>query len=292
MKWIGYIVYFVASIASISPLLGADWKSLNERADETTYTEAIQRLQGRTPAQDDLYIAGLAALKESHIDEACVFFQEIAHNDATWAGAQWGTAECLRRKRQYDRSIAVLQDIIKKDPAFAPAYISLAYIRYTQTDFLEASHLAYQVIRLGEGSVDSSTIVQAYALYAGAKGMLAHFGGPITKIVHGRAVLPYLKKAESLQPASASVLFGLGSYFLLVPKVFGRNIDQAERYLLAARDTDPFFVDTYVRLAQVYKIKGDDQRYHEYLDKALAIEPEHEIALDVKNGRCSFICPE
>lgn len=271
----------------------AEWKKLHERAEAAIDPQAIlQRVQDHAATDDDLYIAGLTAMKMYRNDEAEDIFRQILKRNPVMIEAQWGIAECLRRKRQYDRSIGLLEDLITKNPQFAPAYISLAYIRYIQTDFAETARLAFHVLRLGKEEADIATIVQAYSLYAGTKGMLAHFGGPISKIMHGRAVLGYLKKAESLQPSALPVLFGMGSYYLLVPKAFGRDLDQAERYLLAARDADPHFTDTYVRLAQVYKLKGDSRLYRDTLEKALTLDPEHEIALDVKNGRCKFICPE
>ncbi len=120
--------------------------------------------------------------------------------------------------------------------------------------------------------------------------MIAHYGGPLSKIINGTAVLPSLKAAEKLQPESAGVKFGLGSFYLLAPTLAGGDLERAEAYLKKAIEIDPLFVDAYVRLGQLYKIKGDSVRYNEYLNKALKIDSQNELALDIKNGKCKFIC--
>jgi len=82
----------------------------------------------------------------------------------------------------------------------------------------------------------------------------------------------------------------LGSYYLLAPKAVGQNTKLAEAYLSESISRDPLFADAYVRLAQVYAIKGEVQKRNQYLNKALEIDPQNELALDTKSGRCKFIC--
>ena len=120
--------------------------------------------------------------------------------------------------------------------------------------------------------------------------MLAYYGGPFAKMLHGTAIFPNLKKAERLQPDSPAVLFGLGSFYFLSPKIIGGNINKAEEYLKKAIAGDPLFVDAYVRLAQVYKNKGEREKYNEYMQKAMKIDPENALAFDEKSGKCKFIC--
>ncbi|HQP91160.1 MAG TPA: hypothetical protein PLU24_00615, partial [Candidatus Omnitrophota bacterium] len=124
-----------------------------------------------------------------------------------------------------------------------------------------------------------------------AKGMLAHYGGPVSRMVNGLAVAGYLKAGERLQPDKPAVIFGIGSYYLLAPPVAGRDIDKAEKYFKKAINADPLFSDVYVRLAQVYQMKGRPEDYKKYIDKALSVDPGNEIALDVKSGKCRFVCP-
>jgi tetratricopeptide (TPR) repeat protein len=146
------------------------------------------------------------------------------------------------------------------------------------------------VIQQGEDKVDLSNYARAYAMYAGAKGMLAHYGGIFSKAIDGLAVKTNLDKAQKLKPDSPAVLFGLGSYYLLAPVVAGGNKAKAEEYLNKTVETDPLFADVYVRLAQLARIKGDKKKYDYYLNKALETDPGNELALDTLSGRCKFIC--
>jgi len=152
--------------------------------------------------------------------------------------------------------------------------------------------LAHKVLDMGEKRVDLSNRVRAYLMLGGAKGMIAHYGGPFSKLINGTAVLPTLKSAQKLQPDSAGVLFGLGSFYLLAPRLAGGDIAIAEDYLQRAIKADPLFADAYVRLAQLYKAKGQMQKYSEYLAKALEIDPANEVALDTESGACKFACPD
>ena len=103
--------------------------------------------------------------------------------------------------------------------------------------------------------------------------------------------MPNLKTAQQLQPKSAQVMLGMGSFYLLAPRLVGGDLAKAQIYLNKGIQIDPLFADIYVRLAQLYKIKGDKEKYDFYLNKAGQIDPQSELLLDVKSGKCKFICP-
>ena len=122
--------------------------------------------------------------------------------------------------------------------------------------------------------MDLSNYTRAYLIIGGSYGMLAKYGGPLSKVFNGTQVLPNLKKAQALQPDSAAVLFGLGSFYFLAPAIAGGNINKALGYLMRAVVVDPLLADAYVRLAQVYRMKGDNANFEKYLNRALQIDPE------------------
>jgi tetratricopeptide (TPR) repeat protein len=196
----------------------------------------------------------------------------------------------LRRQHKISEAQNLLNEVLKKQPEFYPAAISLAYAKYIQMDFEGSVRLAKRVIEAGRENSDLSNYVRAYCIYAGAKGMIAHYGGPLSKLINGTAAKPNLDKAEKLQPDSPGVLFGLGSFYLLAPKLVGGDKVKSEEYIKKAIKADPNFADAYVRLAQIYKIKGDIVAFHKYLDKALEIDPGNDLALDFKSGACKYIC--
>jgi len=223
-----------------------------------------------------------------------LFFSFLAFN-CCWAiiddmEVKWGEAEALRREHKLKQAEELLKEVIKAKPDFSSAYISLAYIKYIQTDFEESVKLAAKVIQQGRDIVGLSNYVQALVSYAAAKGTIAHFGGLLSKISNGNAAKRSIKEAEMLQPQAPVVMYGLGNYYLLAPGIAGGDMEKAGEYLNKAIEADPLFVDAYVRLAQFYQLKGDNEKFKMYLEKALAIDPENELALDIKNGTCKFIC--
>ncbi len=270
---------------------GFDWKKLHEEADTiNSFQELLTRAQAQADTPEKFYLSGLVYLNEYKHAEAFDAFSRAVNLDNKTLELKWGIAEVLRRQHKEAESRALLEEIIKAAPGFAPARISLAYIEYIQGEYDRSVALARQVIDRGQAQVDKSNYVRAYLLVAGGKGMIAHYGGPLSKVINGTAVLPYLKKAQALTPDAAGVLFGLGSFYLLAPSLAGGDRAKALEYLEKAVAADPYFADAYVRLAQVYKIKGDSRKYDLYMKRALEIDPGNDLALDAQNKKCKFIC--
>lgn len=269
---------------------GLDWKNLHEAADKIDISQAVSAVEKSPDSVNDLYVLALVYLNVHQDNEAESAFVKIAKLSPEVVEAQWGLAEVYRRKHNVHDAETMLEAVVVSHPRFAPAHISLGYIKYNKMEFERAVSLASEVIRQGKDNVDLSNYVRAYLLTAGSKGMIAHYGGPLSKLINGTSVLSTLKKAESLQPDAAAVLFGLGSFYLLAPSLAGGNLQKAQVYLEKALHADPGFVDIYVRLAQVYQRKGDSAQYEQYLGKALAIDPQNELVLDIKSNTCKFVC--
>jgi len=271
--------------------LALDWKPLHERADLIGLAEAEAEVAKAPDSPDKLYLLGLVYINLRQDDKAEQVFEKMLKLDDKSVEASWGKAEVLRRRHELGKSALILEDLIKKRPDYPPSYISLAFLRFVQLDFNQSARLVSEVIRMGRKKVDLTNYVLAIALYGGSKGMIANRGGPLSKLINGTAVLSNLKKAQKLQPDSLAALFGLGGYYLLAPSLAGGDVNLAIEYLEKAVKVDPRFADVYVRLAQAYKVKKDNRKYQFYLKTAMEIDPGNEFALDVKSGKCSFICP-
>lgn len=290
MRRISLIALFFV-LVSFCTAGAAGWKELHEKADTIKFEDALTLTQNNPDSTDDLYVLGLVYLNQHKDKEALAVFEKILSFKPDEITAEWGRAEVLRRQHKYNASEQILEKIIASNPEFAPSYITLGYMKYREFKLDEAVRLAQRVIEMGRDAVDLSNYTRAYLLYGGTKGMIAHYGGAFSKIINGTSVFPNLKKAQKLQPKSAAVLFGMGSFYLLAPSLAGGDMEKAEEYLKDALEADPLFPDVYVRLAQVYKIKGDNDKYEMYLNQALEIDPKNELALDIKAGTCKFICP-
>jgi tetratricopeptide (TPR) repeat protein len=273
-----------------TPAYSLDWKVLHEQADNLSLTEASQALNKDSRSVSKKYTLGLVYLRLHQDQAADEIFHQLSADDPDLIQAKWGQAEVLRRGHKSSAAEKLLDPVIKTDPYFAPALVSLAYVRYFQMDFISAVRLALKIIQGGRQRSDLSSYARAYALYAGAKGMLAHYGGIFSKAIDGLAVKPNLEKARKLQPDSPAVLFGLGSFYLLAPAAAGGDPSLAKDYFDRAIKIDPLFADAYLRLAQLAKNRGDQEKYNFYLNKTLEIDPGNELAQDILSGSCKFIC--
>jgi tetratricopeptide (TPR) repeat protein len=65
-------------------------------------------------------------------------------------------------------------------------------------------------------------------------------------------------------------------------------ITNMEEWRNRALKADPNFADIYARLALLYKRKGDSQKYEDFLNKALEIDPGNELALILKAGNAGL----
>jgi len=275
---------------SVINVFALDWKSLHEKADNLNLKEAVALIRNDSQSSENYYVLGLVYLNLHQDDRAEESFAIASKLSPDSLEARWGIAEAMRRKHALKEASSILNSILKLKPDFAPASISLAYIKYMEMDFQGSVNLALKVIDLGRERVDLSNYVRAYCLYSGAKGMIAHYGGPLSKAINGLSVKPNLEKAEKLQPNSPGVLFGLGSYYFLAPVIAGGDKKKAEIYLKRAIEADPLFVDAYIRLAQLYKIRKDMDKYNLYINKAISLDPKNELLVDQQSGRCKFIC--
>lgn len=284
------LLFLVSCLGVFNTCFALDWQGLHEKADNQSLTQASMAVQLHPESPENNYLLGLAYLNQ-HKDKAAEgIFKKILEMDPGITEARWGLAESLRRQHKLDEAEKLLNAVLEEEPAFYPALISLAYLRYIRMDFRESARLALIVIRAGRGKADLSNYTRAYCVYAGSKGMIAHYAGPFSKLINGLAVKRNLDKAEELQPNSAGVLFGLGSFYLLAPRIAGGDKDKSEFYLKKAAKIDPDFADAYARLAQLYKSKGEEALFNKFLNRALEIDSANELALDTKSGRCKYIC--
>ena len=193
MKVTAMSALITTSLLITSASLALDWQMLHNQADNTDLIPAQQAVEQNPQSLEQFYVLGLVYLNLHQNEQAAQCFQRMRDLDNASIEAKWGQAEVLRRQRKIKASEKLLEEVITLHPEFAPAYISLAYIRYMQMEFTQSLKLAYRVVRKGKENIDLSNFVRAYLLVAGNRGMLAHYGGPIAKITNGTAVLPNLK---------------------------------------------------------------------------------------------------
>lgn len=285
------MLVFTAVLLCASSCFALDWRSLHEAVDRIDLRTALKCVEKDTRSIEDLYILGLVYLDMFQTRKAEEVFARIADLAPGTKEAVWGRAEVLRRYHQHDEAEDLLAGVVELYPEYSPAFLSLAYVRFARGRFHDAANYALAVVRRKEQDVDTTTYARALLIYAGAKGMIAHFGGPMSRIINGIIVMPTIQRAQMLKPDSPEVLFGCGCYYLLAPRGLGKNIRLAKYYLERLVEDEPLFPDGFARLAQVYKVIGDHVRYEQLLHTALDLDPKSELALDIKQNTCRFICP-
>jgi tetratricopeptide (TPR) repeat protein len=282
MKAILTTIFFCVFLLLSNNLLALDWVRLHESADKMTLADIKAGDSDDSKTIDSLYVSGIVYLSAYKDDAAQTIFLKILDKNPNVIEAKWGLGEVARRKYKIEQATKIFEQLISQSPDFSPSYISLAYIKFNLKDYKQAIILAKHVINQGQGNVDQSNYVRAYLILAGANGMLAENGGPLAKVAHGIGVFSTLKKAQRLEPEFPGVYFGLGTFYLMAPGFAGGDIEKAYSYLDKAIKLDPNLIDAYVRLAQVYKVKGDILKFKEYLNLALQKDPKNLLANEVK----------
>ena len=175
VKSVGAIVFLL--FLQVFVCYALPWKSLHEKADKETLTAVLADAVKNPNAPEALYPLALVYLNMYKINEADGVFLDMLQLDPKSVEAKWGHAEILRRRHKLDQSRAILEEIVKKNPEFSPATITLGYLLYEKKDYEEAVHLMAKVLKQGAREVDLSNYVRAYLIMAGSKGMLATTGG-------------------------------------------------------------------------------------------------------------------
>ncbi|HQP10674.1 MAG TPA: hypothetical protein PKV41_04750 [Candidatus Omnitrophota bacterium] len=272
--------------------LEANWIELHDRSMAISLAQAEAEAAASPEEFPANYILAVKYLEEFQWDRARAVFEKLRIGRPDCSLCAWGLADVESNQHRFAPAKTVLNNLIKQYPDFAPAYISLTKIAYMRQDWEEMIRLSAKVIRKGKDHCDRLSFAKAHAFFGAAKGMLFYFGGPWAKLKNGYASVRHLKIVEKLVPGSDIYYFSWGNYLAVSPKAFGGNLDKAQEYFLKTIALKPHFADAYARLAQVYRKKGDKKLYEEYLAKALAIDGQNELALDIKTGACHYICLE
>jgi len=279
-RWLSLLFFTVMCLVRV--VEAADWKALHDEARGSTIVELRADVAAEPGSIEALYRLALGYLTLNDVDGARRTFREILEREPEHVGGRWGLAELQRREYELDAAEEALMAVIEDDPTFAPAYITLGYLLFDKDEYERSIRLGRKVIRLGKDKVDLTNFTRAYLIIGGARGMLSDRGGPFAKIVHGAQVLPYMKKAQRVQPENPGVYFGLGSFYAMAPRFAGGDKEKGLVLLKKAVEADPKFADAWARLAQMLLEAGDEEGYARCLAKAQALDPRNKLVLKVE----------
>lgn len=194
--------------------------------------------------------------------------------------ALWAKAEISRRAYRLKESEELLNQVLSKYPDYAPALISLSYIKYHDNEFEEAYKTLGEVLKQPDLDRENKGLV--YMLMGSINAKRASLGGFLYKVVYGFRIKGLFEKAKAIAPDLPEIRLGLGSFYLLAPTIVGGNVDRAIEELKYAVKLAPDFATANARLAQAYKQKEDFENYNFYLRKAEKLDPENEVLKEIR----------
>jgi len=194
--------------------------------------------------------------------------------------ALWGKAEIFRRAYKFEDSERLLNQVLAKYPGHTSSLISLAYIKYHDNKFQDTSRLLKQALKHPDLKRENRALV--YMLMGSINAKKAAQGGLLRKVTYGTRIRGFFEKAKVCAPDLSEVRLGLGSFYLLAPKITGGDVDRAIEELECAVQLTPDFATANVRLAQAYKQKGNLERYNFYIQRTKELDPENEVLKEIE----------
>jgi len=200
------------------------------------------------------------------------------HRDDT--SAMWAEAEILRRSYKFRESEELLNRILASCPAHSPSLVCLAYIKYRYNKFQDALKLLSLATRSAD--LDKENLALAYLIMGSINAKKASQGGIFSKLAYGMRVRGFFEKAKDIAPDMSEAHLGLGSFYLLAPKIVGGDVDKAVEELECAVKLTPDFASANARLAQAYRQKGNSRKYDFYIKRAKELDPGNEIVKEIE----------
>lgn len=227
------------------------------------------------PEEQESIDEAFRLLKKRKDNEAMVIFEQVLTQTPDNQQALWGKAEVLRRKRDYPLAQELLNTILINNPAHCPSLISLSYIHYKNNNFKEALKLVRQV--LADPCAAKENRALAYMMLGSINSGRSSKGKIFSKIRYGTQIKCYFLQAKKIDSGLPEICMGLGTFYLLAPKIVGGDIDKAIDELELAVKAAPDFATANARLAQAYKKKGDLDKFALYSGRARQLDPENEV---------------
>lgn len=224
---------------------------------------------------DALFKKASALLKSRKDNEALAVYEEILSIEPANIDASWGKAEVLRRKRDYEHSEDLLNQILKINPGHTSSLISLAYIKYKDGRLNDALQLVKRA--LNTDCLDNNNEALGYVMLGMINSRRSQQGWLFGKIAYGMQIKCHFLKAKALASDLPESSLALGTFYLLAPPIAGGNLEEALKELESTLKIAPDFATVNARLAQAYRKKGDLDKYNFYIKRTKELDPENEV---------------
>jgi tetratricopeptide (TPR) repeat protein len=274
-----YLLALLITIAAIAPLFLFKDRFLPFTQPFTYYSANLTCNLSLGARQDNC----LKYLKVRKDGLAWIEAEKILSIEPNNLCGLWAKAEILRRLRKFKESEDLLNKVLVQCPDYVPCLISLSYIRYHDNKFDEALEILKEALR--QPDLDRENKALTYMLMGSINARKSSLGGIFAKIAYGMRVKGLFEKANAIAPDLSEVHLGLGSFYLLAPRIAGGDINKAIEELECAVRLTPDFATANARLAQAYKKQGDLEKYNFYLKRAKELDPQNEVLEELKENK-------
>lgn len=282
-----FLLIILISVSFPLTVFATDWKMLSDHAVGMSADRICGLENKKNKTSSDIYQLAIINVRQFDHNKNKKLLQDAETLIPDTAILKWLQALVFMQEHKLQESSDSLLQINRNNPEFYPAAVTLAHVYYLKKDFARSYSLARQLMERKKELSQYHYVVSL--LIAGAA------KGTITKKTRER-LLPsyfevhsYFKEGEKLMPQAPEVLFGLGTYYLLIPAIVGGNTNKAIKLLVKAQEMTPLNANIYVRLAQAYKDKGNLTAYHYYIGRACEIDPLDELLIDFTSGKKEFL---
>lgn len=91
--------------------------------------------------------------------------------------------------------------------------------------------------------------------------------------------IPYLQQSLRADPKSSRTNFFIGAAYKSI-----KDLENAKKHYKRATELYPDFEDAYFGLAKIYFVQNNMEESYQYVNKALEINPDYELAIQLKNN--------
>ena len=188
-----------------------------------------EALVSKASADEQLLVKFLTSVQKSDMLPAIVSMNELLARFPKDTHALYLTSEWLYFQQDYDRSVRMMEQIIKIDPNFAPAFNMLGYAKVETGDPDATKALAYlkRYVELQPGQPNPEDSLGEVSRYAGDdKGSLEHYSA-----------------ALKITPNFITSQIGLGDTYTLMGKFENARAEYHKAWLMANNDRDRMHIE-------------------------------------------------
>jgi tetratricopeptide (TPR) repeat protein len=136
------------------------WKNATDAYRRADYKSAYTLIKGQSIPNDptELRIYAQTMLATQHLDQALKSYQKL-YNVAKDPQTKIIIGNIYNEKHDYDKAVAIYEEIISSDPSFTQAYVNLATVRRIQGNPSKAIEVAKQGFKNNPSNIILSELV-------------------------------------------------------------------------------------------------------------------------------------